>query len=144
MQVNKYVKLFLGIVAGLMAISLIAEAIELCIVMVVSGESFTNLRLNQDAYFEVRNRSDILVAKMIYTFFSALVAGYITSWISGNYRKKAVLALTLIQIVILLFAGFFSSLAETGPKEMWIGLCVAIAIGINVGYKTFLKRHFSR
>ena len=141
---NKYIRLAIGVVAGMIVISVVAEAIELLVVLGVSGNSYETLRSDSSKYFEVRNQPYILVAKMGYTFFAAALAGLATAKIAGNARKPAIVALTVLQVGLLLWAGFISSMSTTGPREMWIGLCFAVAIGVNTGYKLLSKKSHNR
>jgi hypothetical protein len=131
----KYLRLIAALFVGLLVISLLTEAIEFLLVRLVAGQPFDYLRNNPDEYFAVRNRTWILVAKMGYSFLAAAVGGYLTARISGAKARPAVIALIGIQAAALLWAAFFSELAATGPRWMWLVLVVVIPAGIWQGYR---------
>lgn len=131
----KAIRLILGIMVGLVAITLVAETIEFVTVKLVSGESFAFLSSNQETYFAVRNQIGILLFKMVYNFVAAVVAGYLLSWVARQWAGIGVLVLTALQTASLIWAGFFSELAATGPMWMWIGLIVLTPLGLYFGYR---------
>lgn len=130
----KVVRLILGFVVGMVAITLVAETIEFLTVKLVSGESFASLSSDQEAYFAIRNQLGILLFKMVYNFVAAVVAGYLASWIARDWAKIAVILLIGLQTVSLIWAGFFSELAANGPLWMWLGLIILTPIGVYVGH----------
>lgn len=132
-------KILTALVLGLVVLNGIAEITEYVLILFTSGLSGEELRSNSDLYFEIRNRPVILIAKMVYTFVASMVAGYTSSWWAASNRRQVVVALTVVQLSFLIWAGFFSTMGETGPDVMWIALCFAVAIGINTGYKTYVK-----
>ena len=129
----KVVRIILGILVGMIAITLVAELIEFATVKFVSGESFEVLSTDQQRYFEIRNQTGILIFKMFYTLLAVAVAGYLTSWVTKFYVRVAISLLILIQIVSLIWAGFLSELSATGPTWMWIMLIVITPIGVYAG-----------
>lgn len=131
----KIIWLVIGIVAGLFAITLVAESIEFTTVWLVSGESVTALTTEQEMYFAIRNQWGILLFKGVYNLLAAVVGGYVTAWIAGFHRNLAAYILIAIQSLSLIWAGFFSELASTGPTWMWIMLLIVTPIGIYAGYR---------
>ncbi len=140
----KYVRLIIGVIIGLIVITITAEVIEFTIVKLVSGKSFEDLQTNQIEYFNIRNRIWILIAKIIYSLFAGIIGGYLTTWISNELAKIAILILVLIQIVSLIWGGFFSDLSVTGPLWMWIYLLIIIPIGVWTGYKWKSKTLYNK
>ena len=47
------VRIIIGVVAGLIAITLIAESVEFVTVKIISGKSYSQLTVNESGYFEV-------------------------------------------------------------------------------------------
>ena len=54
-----YIRLVLGVIVGLLGITLVAECKELTIVKSVSGKSFETLQANQQEYFDIRSRTPL-------------------------------------------------------------------------------------
>ena len=131
----KYFKLILGIIIGLLVITFVAEIIEFTIVKSISNKSFEELQVSQSEYFNIRNRNDILISKILYSLFAGIVGGYLTTWISKKMSRVAILVLIVIQVISLIWGGFISDLSSTGPIWMWIYLIIIIPIGIWIGYK---------
>ncbi|MDX1521909.1 MAG: hypothetical protein R3264_09805 [Anaerolineae bacterium] len=131
----KILPLILGIVIGLMAITLVTELIEFTTVAILSGKSFADLSNDPQAYFAVRNRPGVLIFKIIYNFIAAIIGGYLTTWIAKSWAAIGVYLLIAIQTLLLVWAGFLSDLSTTGPVWMWIALIVITPIGIYAGYR---------
>lgn len=131
----KYVRLTLGVILGMLLITIIAEGIEFVFVKIVSGETLEQLQSKQDEYFSVRNRSWILVSKMFYSLLAGIVGGYLTTWISKELAKIAIYILILLQVISLIWGGFISDLSATGPTWMWLCLIFVVPLGIWIGYK---------
>lgn len=134
----KYIRLFLGVFIGLLLISFVVESIEVILIKLVSGKSFSQLTnpSNHIEYFNVRNSTWILFLKMVYSLLGGIIGGYFAAWISNGLAKTAIQALIIIQISTLFWAGFLSeSLSQTGPKWMWSLLILVVPIGIGLGYQ---------
>lgn len=131
----KYIRLVVGVVCGLLVITIVAEGVEFTIVKSVSGKSFETLQANQQEYFDIRNRTWILISKVLYSLIAGILGGFVTTWISKEKAKMAIYILLLIQIVSLIWGGFISELSETGPLWMWGYLLIIIPIGIWIGYR---------
>jgi hypothetical protein len=131
----KYIRVVLGIIIGLLVITIVAEVIEFTLVKSVSGTSFEALQADEQEYFNVRNRTWILISKVFYSLIAGIFGGYITTWISKEKAKIAIYILLFFQIVFLIWAGFISELSETGPLWMWGYLLIIIPIGIWIGYR---------
>lgn len=131
----KYFKLLLGVIIGLLVITFVAEVIEFTIVKLISHKSFKELQANQSEYFNIRNRNWILVSKIFYSLFAGIIGGYLATWISKKMSEITILVLIIIQIISLIWGGFFSDLSSTGPIWMWAYLLIITPIGIWIGYK---------
>lgn len=138
----KIVRLILGIIVGLIMISLVAETIEFFTVKIASGLPFSELSdpKNQSTYFATRNTAYILGFKMIYSLLAGFVGGYVAAWISTPLNKRAIYLLIGIQISTLAWAGFFSTeFSATGPLWMWMALILIVPLGIWLGHQQKMK-----
>lgn len=131
----KILLLALGIILGLMAITLITEFIEFSTVKLLSGKSFEYLKRNQTEYFEIRNQFWVLIFKLLYNFLAALTGGYLMTWLAKNFSKVGLYLLVGIQAVALIWGGFFSEFSNTAPTWLWFALIVITVAGIYQGYK---------
>ena len=131
----KFLRLVLGVIVGLMAITIVAETIEFGIVKVISRKSFDFLQANRDEYFAVRNKTWILVVKIGYSMVAGIFGGYITTWISRGMSRIAIYVLIFIQVASLIWGGFISELSKTGPTWMWIYLVTIIPLAVWVGHR---------
>ena len=136
----KVVRIIIGVVAGLIAITLIAESVEFVTIKIISGKSFAELTTDESGYFEVRNTIGILLFKILYSFFAGIVGGYLTSKISLARPQLAIFLLIGIQVLSLIWGGFYSELSQTGPIWMWIYLIIVIPMGISLGHKINVKK----
>lgn len=133
-------RLIIGVLVGLFAITLVAESIEFVTVKIISGMKFSELTNNESGYFEARNTTGVLFFKATYSFLAGIIGGYLTSWISLGKPQLAIFLLIGIQILSLIWAGFFSDLSQTGPIWMWIYLIVIIPLGISFGHRILVKK----
>ncbi|MBT8471446.1 MAG: hypothetical protein HKP25_04220 [Marinicaulis sp.] len=129
----KYLRLALGVIAGLAIVSVIVEVIEVAIVMSKTGLALKELEHNQDAYFEARNAPVILISKLIYTFVAALISGWVAARVAGTMARVAIGTLITIQIVAIIWGGFFSEWSSTAPKWLWLALVPTITAGFLYG-----------
>lgn len=137
----KYFRLIIGVIVGLITITIIAETIEFIIVKSASGKSLDELQADQSHYFKIRNQNWILMTKAFYSLLAGIVGGYLTTWISKEKSNIAIFILIAIQFVSLIWGGFISDLSVTGPIWMWIYLLIIIPMGIWLGYKWKSKTH---
>lgn len=119
----------LGVVAGLIAISIIAEGIEFLLVTALQGGAVTD----PDAYFEVRNRPLVLGLKLVYNTLAAGVGGYLAAWIGGRAHLAHGAALAVVQLVLFVWGMTASEYAGTTPAWAWITLCVTMSAAIVLG-----------
>lgn len=108
-------RLIIGVFIGLFAITLVAGSIEFVTVKIISGMKFSELTTNESGYFEVRNTTGVLFFKAIYSFLAGTIGGFLTSRISLEKPQLAIFLLIGIQVISLVWAGFFSELSQTGP-----------------------------
>lgn len=133
----KILRFIAALVLGLMAISMIAETIEIITVKAVSDKSFAWLTdpANSEEYFTYRNTGWILAFKMLYSFLAAFAGSYLALIVAGSYQKILINLLLAVQLISLLWAAFFSEeLSSTGPLWMWLALLIVIPIGIYSAY----------
>lgn len=125
----KVLRSILGVVAGLIAISVIAEGIELLLVTVLHGGAVTD----PDVYWKVRNRTPVLGLKLVYNTLAAGVGGYLVAWIAGHRHLAHGAALAIVQLVLFVWGMTASEYAGTTPAWVWITLCVTMSASILLG-----------
>ena len=133
-------RIIIGVFVGLIAITLVAESIEFVTVKIISGKSFSELTTDESGYFEIRNTIGILLFKILYSLLAGVTGGYLSSLISTQRPQLSVYILTGLQVLSLIWAGFFSELSQTGPIWMWIYLIIVIPMGISLGHKINVKK----
>lgn len=136
----KILKIILGIIVGLFAITFVAELIEFFTVKLVSKVPFSELTSNQEMYFNIRNTTWILIFKIFYSLLAGFVGGYLAAWISAEKAKITIYILIATQVLSLAWAGFISELGAFGPSWMWVYLIIIVPVGIWLGYKKRTSR----
>ncbi len=129
-----YIRLLAGIIVGLFVTSIIAEVIELGLVLAVSDEAFSDLRNDQERYFEIRNHPGILASKLAYTLLAAVVGGWLAAKVAGRMSTPATYGMICVQTAALCWAGFLSELGATAPQWLWFALIVITSAGFYLGY----------
>ncbi len=131
----KFVRFFVGLLLGMVTITLLTEAIEFTIVKVISGQTLDYLSSNQDEYFEIRNAPWILGLKVLYTFLGSFCGGFVASYIAKNASKITLITLILVQFLGLIYGAFFSEFSSSTPLWMWVLLLVIVPLGIYLGHR---------
>ena len=134
-------RFLLGVIMGLFMITFITESIEFLTVKLISGQPFSDLTSNQEEYLAVRNQGGVLAFKMVYNFFASVCGGFVAAWVAKKYAFRAVLTLIIIQSVALIWAGFISEYASTGPMWMWLLLTLLTPVGVYLGYRAWGTQH---
>ena len=129
------IRLIVGIIVGLFAITLVTEFIEFSTVLLLSGKSAEYLANNPQEYLEIRNQTGVLIFKAVYNLIAATIGGYLLTWIAKSQAKIGMYILVGVQTLSLVWAGFFSELSSTGPVWMWIALIILTPLGIYLGYR---------
>ena len=122
----KTMRMLVGVVLGMLTMTVVAESIEFAIVSVMLGKSFDYLSTHQAEYFAARNQTGVLIAKMLYNSIAAIAGGYVTTWVARHQVRTGVALMIGIQVSALVWGGFFSALAETGPQWMWLALILVM------------------
>ncbi len=135
------VRLILGVVVGLVVVTLVTESLELLVVKLASGESFERLTSDEAYYFSIRNQLIILLVKLVYTTGAGILGGYLASIVGGKLSEWTLAIVLVIQVASLIWAGFVSELSATGPMWMWVSLIILVPLGLVVGYRLYEKRH---
>jgi hypothetical protein len=131
----KITRLFLGVIISMLVLSVIVEGVEFLIVRMVSGQSMEYLSNNQLAYFEIRNQTWILVLKILYTFLTAFLAGWLGSRITKQLQSPLLVTMALVQGLAFLYAMFLSEFKNTLPTYYWLLLLAVVLCGIYYGHK---------
>lgn len=119
----------LGVLLGLIAISVVAEGVEFLTVTLLDGSVTTD----QAVYFGIRNRLPVLVFKLVYNTGAALLGGYLAARVSGPPALLVAAVLAAVQAVALVWGMTGSSMAATTPRWMWISLLLLTPAGILLG-----------
>ena len=125
----KFLRSILGVVAGLIAISVIAEGVELLLVMALHGGAVTD----PDVYWKVRNQTPVLGLKLVYNTLAAGVGGYLAAWIAGYRYLAHGTMLAIVQLVLFIWGMVASEYAGTTPAWVWITLCMTMSAAILLG-----------
>lgn len=133
----KVLRSILGVLTGLIAISVIAEGIEFLLVTALHGRAVTD----PDVYFEVRNRPLVLGLKLVYNTLAAGVGGYLAAWIAGHKHLAHGAALAGVQLVLFVWGMTASEYAGTTPAWAWITLCVTMSAAILLGARRRAAGH---
>lgn len=128
----------LGLIVGLVAISVIAESIEYLSVTLLNGAVTTN----QAVYFGIRNRPLFLLYKLAYNSFAAWSAGYLAAKTSGKYFFWIGSILALIQVIGIIYAMLTPELYSQAPSWMWYSLIATMTPFCILGAKAFEKTKF--
>ena len=107
-----------SILIGMMVITLVAEGIEFVLIAALNGGILTD----QEAYFAVRNRSGVLIAKLFYNGGAAFLGGYAAALIAGKYEVSYGLALAGFQLLGFVYGMTDPTIAATTPDWMWIAM----------------------
>ena len=118
-----------SLLLGLLAITIVAEAIEFTLVGTLRGD----FSQDPERYFATRNRPAVLVAKMFYNFFAASVGGAVACLIAPTKRRLHVAGVAALQVLALGFALVTPSLRSTGPLWMWVSLLPVTVVGLSLG-----------
>ncbi len=119
----------LGIAAGLVAISIVAEGVEILLVSALHGGMVSD----ETTYWSVRNRPAVLGLKLVYNTLAAVVGGYLCARIAGRAHLAHGAVLAGIQLVLFVWGMTASEFAGTTPAWVWITLCVTMTAGILAG-----------
>lgn len=75
-----------------------------------------------------RPRPAYVVVNLGYSFLAAAAGGYVTAWIAGFGPLRAVLALSIIVLVL----GAISALQSKGKQPLWYQMALLIITSIGV------------
>jgi len=133
----KHVRSIVGVLAGLLLISLIAEGIEFALVTALRGGS---TQPDAVAYFAVRNQPGVLALKLVYNNVAALAGGYVAAWVAGRMAVLHGLLLAIVQAAGLVYGMTVSGYADFTPTWMWFALLVTMPPAVVLGSSLRAKR----
>ena len=136
----RVVRSILGILVGLIILSLVAEGIEFLIVTALHGSITTD----QGLYFAIRNRMGVLIAKLVYNSGAAFLAGYVAALIAGRAETVHGTVLAVIQLALFIWGMAFSEFAGTTPAWAWLALVPLMGLAIYVGAVVAGRRRGSK
>ena len=123
------VRSIVGIVAGLLVITLIAEGIEFALVSALNG----GVETDQERYFAIRNQTGVLIAKLFYNSLAAFAGGYAAARVAGRAALYHGIALAAIQTATFVWGMTLSEFAGTTPLWAWLALTVLMIAFIVLG-----------
>lgn len=123
------IRSLLGVVAGILLISLIAESIEFGLVSFVHGSTVTD----PEVYFGIRNRPGMLLAKLVYNNGAAVLGGHVAAWIAGRAHLAHGAVVAVLQVGFLVWGMTLSEFAGTTPAYAWVTLAVTMFVAILYG-----------
>lgn len=112
----------LGVFAGLLVISLIAEGIEFSLVTLVHR----GVTMDEQVYFGIRNQPWFLLLKFIYNGIALYVGGWLAARIASRWNWNCALTLALIQTGAFIWGMTLSEYAGTTPAWAWVLLTIEI------------------
>jgi len=124
-----------AVFAGLVLISVIAEALEFGLVALVNGD----LTTDPNIYFRARNAPAFLVTKVVYNTAAAIVGGLVAARLARRAPRAHGLVLAVIQTVAFGWALVTPALRRSTPDWMWACLIVMTFAGVMTG--SLLQRH---
>ncbi len=129
---KRFVFSVLGILTGLLLVTLISESVEIMIVKTLSGKSLTELTQNQDEYFAIRNEPTIVALKLVYNTTAAFIGGYACAVVVRGRVLLPVLILAGIQALGFVYGMTLSPYASTTALWLWLTLTV-LSVGAIIG-----------
>ncbi len=137
---KRILRSLLGIVAGIVVISMVVEALEFGLVTLINGEPTTD----PDVYYAVRNTPGFLALKLLYNTAAAVAAGYLAALIAGYAEVKHGLALAVVQTLAFAWALTQPEVSRWTPGWMWAALIVLTFGGIVLGARLRAARALGR
>lgn len=126
---TRIIRTIVGVLAGMLLISLLVEALEFGLVTAINGQITTEPAV----YFAIRNQFWFLGLKLIYNSLAAIVGGLVAARIARYAPVKHGIALALLQTLSFLFALTQPEMSQWTPVWMWITLILLSLAGILFG-----------
>ena len=136
----KVLRSVLAVLAGLVAISLLVEAVEVSLVTLVNG----GMTMDPVVYFGTRNRPWFLAIKLVYNTASAIAGGWLAAWIAGRSPLAHGIALGVVQAAALGYAVTDPAMRLWTPDWMWAALAVVSTVGVIWGARLRQPRAVGR
>ncbi len=124
-----------AVLAGIVAISMLVEAIEFGLVTLVNGAPTTD----PETYYSIRNRPEFLGLKLVYNTGAAAAGGYLTALIAGYAGLRHGLALATLQTLAFGYVLTQPDLARWLSTSMWATLVGVSFIGIMAGARARVR-----
>lgn len=123
------VRFVAAVVAGMLVISLLVEAVEFGLVAAVHGA----VTIDPAIYFGVRNSFPVLHLKFLYNVLGGLAGGYLAAWIARRHETRVGLILALIQTTALVAAMLSPQMGVWTPAWVWLTLIATMFPAIVLG-----------
>lgn len=118
----------LGVIAGLILISLIVEPVEMALVTMQGGSL-----ADPESYLSVRNQTWFLGVKFAYNFIGGMAGGALAAWIAQRAPIWHGAALAALQSALLVWAMTNPDMGPTAPMWAWLGFIAATGLGVLAG-----------
>jgi hypothetical protein len=125
-----------GVVAGLIAVSVLVEAVEVSLVTFANG----GMTMDPVVYFGTRNRPWFLAIKLLYNTAGAMAGGYLAAWIAGRAPVAHGVALAIVQAAALGYAVTDPAMRQWTPDWVWGALMIVSTIGVIQGARLRRRR----
>jgi hypothetical protein len=126
---KRIVRSVLAVVAGIVFLSVVVEALEFGLVTLVHGGTTTE----PETYFSIRNRGWFLALKLAYNTLAAVGAGVVAALIAGYAPLKHGLAVAALQTLAFAWAVTQPEVRQWTPGWMWAALILLSFAGIMAG-----------
>lgn len=118
-----------AVLAGVLVFALMDNVLEFSIVHVLARGPVTDLV----AYYAARNQPLGLAAKLTYTPFIGILAGYLTAKIAGRYEVAHTAAAAVLLVSELGYGFTKGQFASMTPVWMRVALIVITPVAIALG-----------
>ena len=133
---NRYIRGALGVVAGMLFITVAVEALEWTLVTAIHRAPTTD----PETYYGIRNGRVFLLVKLLYNTAGAMGGGYLAARIAGGAERGVGVALALIQAGALVAAMFNPDLSRFAPSLLFPTLAVVSFAGVIAGAHLAARR----
>ena len=122
-----------------MVLSALVEGTEMGLVALVNPSAIGPNDVQ--AYFDIRNRPVILMAKVVYNLTFAVASGWICWRIAGGpMRKRWVLALAVVQTALSIWGAVGTAYSAYTPIWLWAVLTLGTGPAILLGGRLAKRR----
>ncbi|OFW02287.1 MAG: hypothetical protein A3J29_22975 [Acidobacteria bacterium RIFCSPLOWO2_12_FULL_67_14b] len=123
------VRSLVAVLGGILLISVLVEVLEFTLVSARAGGAIGDMT----QYFAVRNRPEMIGAKLVYTTLAALLGGYMTAKVAGSREMLHGGAAALVQTAALAWGFTAGEYAAFTPGWTRVALVALTGPAMLVG-----------